>query len=142
MNPIETDLQALEELYAWLEAQLETQRRDCDEGRPACLEWEGSSEKLRERIAALEKRIVDSLRDYLGPSRDDSARRSGIRTRVASLHARAGRLLELMEGNSSRFRSVQNEVRASLQTVNSGGRFLQSVRGAREAQPKFIDARQ
>jgi chromosome segregation ATPase len=142
MTQIETDLQTLEQLYDLVEQQLEIQKREIDAGRPASLERAAAGENLQDRIASLEQRIRARVEAGDADGSHGGRGASEVSSRAAAARVKCGRLIKSIEQNAQRLRSLQNAARASLQRLQAGGQFLESMRGAREAPPRYVDARQ
>jgi len=137
MNHADTEGRALQAFYDSLEAQLEKQYQNLEARHPVLLDGEGIEEKL----LAAEKRVAQFM-SHCNPAAGflDGAREEN-ESSAAFLRERCRNLLKLIERNAAALHRLREEIRASLQGLQAGGRFLRSVRPYREAQPKFIDAR-
>jgi hypothetical protein len=140
MHDITKDLQDLEELYLALESRLEKQYQDLLAHRFP------SSDEDRE-AAALERHILEAEKHLARLSSTSGIDALASRTErsanaacVASLKKRAQHLLELLGRNAAQCVQLQSAAQAGLQELRRGGQFLQSVRGYRENQPKFLDS--
>jgi hypothetical protein len=142
MNSIASELQCLEELYESLEMRLEKQYQNLRLNFDSDPAEEAGTARLVEQVLAAEKRF-SRLAQITGASLDPSAPENcEVRPRAAHLQQQAHRLLELVERNAAQCRQLQHSARSALQELQVGGQFLQSVRGCRENQPKFLDAHQ
>jgi hypothetical protein len=140
MRDITKDLQGLEGLYLALESRLEKQYQDLLAHRFP------NSDEERE-AAALERRILEAEKHLARLSSTGGmdalalrAQRSAITACAASLKKRAQHLLELLGRNAAQCVQLQSAAQAGLRELQRGGQFLQSVRGYRENQPKFLDS--
>jgi len=142
MNYLESELHGLEKLYQSLEIRLDKQSQDLLGNCFPEAEEAAEAARLHQQILEAETRLTQ-----LVPVSRDSiplsvAERGTITACAAALRQRAHHLLEIIERNAAQCRQFQSAAQSGLQELQRGGQFLQSVRGYRENQPKFLDSRQ
>jgi hypothetical protein len=142
MHSIDLELQCLEELYDKLEIQLEEQYQDLKTHRLPGPDGERQAGALNQQTVEAEKRIACVMQELEADPETLASCRSRVASRTALLRARARRLIDLIERNAAGFSQMRSAAQESLRKLHVGGQFLRSVRGYREVQPKFIDARQ
>jgi hypothetical protein len=139
MNLIDSNLKDLEELYLSLENRLEKQYQDLIARRFPDPAEEAEAARVGGQILAAETRITQLVRATHANAWQPLAGCNADTNRAATLHSRVHHLLEIIERNAAQCRQLQREAQNALQELQRGGQFLQSVRGYRENQPKFLD---
>jgi hypothetical protein len=142
MHPIDLELQCLEELYDKLGIQLEKQYQDLKAHRLPGPDEQRQAGTLDQQTIEAEKRIARVMQELEADPETFASCRSRVASRAALLRARARHLIDLIERNAAGFSQMRSAAQESLRKLHVGGQFLQSMRGYKEVQPKFIDARQ
>jgi hypothetical protein len=142
MHSIDTELQNLEVLYDRLEIGLEKQYQHLSLSRFPDAAEDNEASQLAEEMQKAEKQLARLVRPRDPDSAPASPEPSRFTARAAQLQKRAHHLLALIERNAAQCRELQRASQDALHELQVGGQFLQSVRGYRENQPRFLDARQ
>jgi len=142
MHALDTELQNLETLCDRLEVSLEIQYQHLRSRRFPDTAENHEAALLAEHLQKAEKQLARLLRQHPPDSMPASAERSRFRARSAQMQKRARHLLALIERNAAQCRELRRASLEALRELQVGGKFLQSVRGYRENQPRFFDARQ
>ncbi len=142
MHSIGTELQNLEVLYDRLEIGLEQQYQHLRLSRFPDAAEDNEAAQLAEQMQKAEKQLAWLVRPRDPNLELTSPERSQFTARAAQMQKRAHHLLALIERNAAQYRELQRASQDALHELQVGGQFLQSVRGYRENQPRFLDARQ
>jgi hypothetical protein len=140
MNRLESELENLARLYESLECRLEKQFRDFAENRFPEAREETEYASLQHNILDAETRLARIVAQVESSLSRTGADRDTITAQAATLRRHAHHLLEIIERNAAQCRQFQSAAQSGLQELLRGGKFLQSVRGYRENQPKFLDS--
>ncbi len=135
-------LQVLEELYRALESHLESQYQHLLAHQLPTSEEEHEAAALEQRILEAEKHLIRL--SLMGGTKTFASRGEpgDIAPCTDSLKQQAQRLVELLGRNAAQCAQIQSAAQAGLRELQRGGQFLQSMRGYRENQPKFLDSSQ
>lgn len=142
MHDITKDLRDLVELYRSLEICLEKQYQDLLAHKFPPSNEGSQASALEHRVLEAEKNLarIVSAGDMNAPgSRTDGG---ALGESAACLKKRAQFLLNLLGRNAARCTQLQNAAQAGLREIQRGGEFLQSMRGYRENQPRYLDSHQ
>jgi hypothetical protein len=142
MPAIDTELHNLEGLYDRLEIGLEKQYQHLRLSDFPDAAEDIEAAQLAEQMQKAETQLAWLVRARDPDSKPSSPEGIGITARAAQLQKRAHHLLALIERNAAQCRELQRASQDALRELQVGGQFLQSVRGYRENQPRFLDARQ
>ncbi len=140
MSCVEKGLQSLETLYLALESHLEAQYQDLLAQRLPDSPGKAEAADLERRLLEAETLLSgSSSHDGMNPVAPD-VERVWKTAGVTGLTARVQHLLELVKRNAAQCAQLQSLARKSLQELQRGERYLQSMRGYRENQPRFFDS--
>ncbi len=133
------EVRTLESSYDLLELRLEAQFKELEHGKTSTLEQAGGcpAEDLVRAMEASISRLLENRHTGLC-----SGAGSKTESQVALMRAKCVRLLALIERNARHCRRMQAEAEATLKSLRTGGRFLQSMRAYDHCRPRFVDAHQ
>ena len=134
------EIQRAQQLYQDLEARLQSQQKRL---RSRWADPDDAGEiPLIEDIAPileLESRLAHLVR-AASTAAPDVARTQALRTCFERLRTQIQRLLAISLENESILREARTVSHRLIQELNRGAKYIQSVRGPRETQPRFVDS--
>jgi hypothetical protein len=140
MTLLTSELENLARLYDSLQFRLDKQFQDFRASRFPEAGEEAEYASLQRQILDAEIRLTRIVYEVGNSPLRTGADRDAIIAQTATLRQHAHHLLEIIERNAAQCRQLQSAAQSGLQELQQGGKFLQSVRGYRENQPKFLDS--
>jgi hypothetical protein len=143
MKSFLSELQYLSELYGRLQTELSALPLDAGAGSKTAILSETvlQNRELLARIDQMDARLLQLSQEWQSfRERLDPDSRSEVMKLAESVHSQAMQLSEICGRRIQHLESGRSEIRKAMEGVQSGSRYLASIKPAKTNYPKFVDS--